>query len=116
MPAKKPATTNPAPATAGRNWSKVVEADETLLSVIQGGKRKGREALPSVYLDDVRNAAEHPDKAFAIRLVNGLTHTAVIAQLYKAGKQAKVKVRVFDRHDSTTPLVGFQVLPATESE
>jgi hypothetical protein len=77
-------------------------------------KKGGREAAPSLYLEEVRGQIGS-DKAMGIPVTGDMRGTKVMSELRKAAKQLDVHIRIWDRSgknvvEGTQAFVGFKVL------
>lgn len=75
---------------------------------------RGRRAVPSRYLEQVREAAENPGTAYGIQIYPGydLSPTQIITELRKAEKQVGVKLQKWDKSKEENPFIGFKVKEA----
>lgn len=73
--------------------------------------KRSRAVKPSVFLEDVTEAAKHAGVVFAEDITEeGLSSKQIVHQLHKAGAQLDVKLKVMVRESATPPAVFFTVV------
>lgn len=98
----KIAAPEPAPEPAIESF----ELDDELLELVKPSS--GRKPVPSIYLDDVRLAAE-TGKNRGIKVPEDGKGTKIVAELHKAAKQLGVKIQTQNKEQTPQRFVSFRV-------